>query len=379
MKIVSIFLSATFLLLFACSSPQKTEETVDKKFEITTGVNISHWLSQVYGFSQRDVFFTKDDVRIIDSLGFDHIRLPIDEKEMWNEDGTPIEESFQYMKQAIEWCLEYDLRVIVDLHIIRSFYFNAANNEGMENTLFSDPAEQEHFNNLWRELSDSLKHFPNHMVAYELLNEAVAEDPEDWNNLVAGGIAVVREQEPERIIYVGSNNWQVAATFPDLRVPEGDTNIVLSMHNYDPILFTHYKANWTEFSDFDGEVSYPGYIISEETYDLYKDSYPNFLGLKDARMFYGPETFEEIFKPALQKSQDLGLPLYCGEFGALPYVEREDRLQYYRDIVSVFKKHNISYTAWDYKGLFGIRGWDAETNTNTFLDVELARILVDGE
>lgn len=377
MKLLTLLFSAACFVLVSCTSPQKTEEA-QQTFDIKAGVNISHWLSQVYGFSQRDVFFTKDDVRIIDSLGFDHIRLPIDEKEMWHEDGTPIAESFHYLKQAIEWCLEYNLRVIVDLHIIRSFYFNAINNEGMENTLFSDPAEQEHFYNLWRQLSDSLQHFPNHMVAYELLNEAVAENPEDWNNLVARGIAAVREQEPERIIFVGSNNWQVAQTFPDLKVPQGDTNIVLSMHNYDPIIFTHYKANWTDFAHFAGEVTYPGYIISEETEKQYTGKVSNYI-LNDARTMYGPETFEKIFEPALVKAQELGLPLYCGEFGALPYVEREARLQYYRDIVSVFHKHNISYTAWDYKGLFGIRGWDAETNTNTFLDVELARILVEGK
>ncbi|HPY82673.1 MAG: glycoside hydrolase family 5 protein [Bacteroidales bacterium] len=371
-KLLSI---ASCMFLFACSSPEKKVETTPDTFEITAGVNISHWLSQVYGFSDRATFFTKADVQLIDSLGFDHIRIPIDEKEMWNEDGTPISEAFSYLTHAIEWCLEYNIRVIVDLHIIRSFYFNAGN-EGGENTLFSDPKEQEHFYSLWQELSDTLKRFPTHMVAYELLNEAVAENPEDWNTLVAHGVAVIREQEPTRIIFIGSNNWQIAATFPALRVPENDTNLVLSMHNYDPILFTHYKANWTEFSDFDDSVSYPGIIISEETYEKNKNKYPGFRGFEDGKNAYGPETFETIFKPALEKAQELGLPLYCGEFGALPYVKREHRLQYYRDIVSVFKKHSIAYTAWDYKGLFGIRGWDSETNTNTYLDTELAEIVV---
>jgi endoglucanase len=376
MRKMLFMLPAAAILFFACSNRQKIENR-QERFEISSGVNISHWLSQVYGLSQRDVFFTKDDVRIIDSLGFDHIRLPIDEKEMWDEAGAPIPESFQYMRNAIEWCLEYNLRVIVDLHIIRSFYFNAANNEGMENTLFNDPAEQQHFYSLWRQLSDSLKNFPNSMVAYELLNEAVAENPEDWNNLIAGGVAAVREQEQERIIFVGSNNWQMASTFPVLKVPEADTNIVLSMHNYDPMLFTHYKANWTSFKAFEGDVSYPGPIISEETAKKYAGIAPDYV-LKDALKHYGPQTFEHIFKPALDKSKELGLSLYCGEFGALPTVERNDRLQYYRDIISVFRKHNISYTVWDYKGLFGIRGWDPEANSNTFLDTELANILVNG-
>ena len=53
-------------------------------------------------------------------------------------------------------------------------------------------------------------------LAYELLNEAVAEDPDDWNKLIAKGIEVVRANEPDRVIVVGSNQWQQGHTFKDL-------------------------------------------------------------------------------------------------------------------------------------------------------------------
>ena len=47
------------------------------------------------------------------------------------------------------------------------------------------------------------------MVAYELLNEAVAENPEHWNKLVEGGVKTIRSKEPERVIdrikYVANN------------------------------------------------------------------------------------------------------------------------------------------------------------------------------
>ena len=56
-------------------------------FEIRRGVNLSHWLSQCFGWSPRPTFITEDDVRFIASLGFDHVRIPIDEKELWTEDG----------------------------------------------------------------------------------------------------------------------------------------------------------------------------------------------------------------------------------------------------------------------------------------------------
>ncbi len=361
----------------SCSNQtKKTQEDAPKKFEITSGVNISHWLSQVYGSSDRATFFTKDDVRIIDSLNFDHIRLPVDEEELWDSLGNPYPEAFKYLTDAIDWCMEYDIKVLVDLHIIRSFYFNASN-EGRENTLFSDPVEQEKFFDLWRKLSATLNKYPEHMVAYELLNEAVAENSEDWNNLVAGGIKAIRELEPTRTIFVGSNRWQITATFPELKVPAGDTNLVLSFHNYDPLLVTHYRAEWTSYRDFEDSVSYPGPIITKEVYERNKHLATNegIHAFDEALNKYSPERFEAIFKPAIDKAKELNLPLYCGEFGCLPNIDREGRLQYYRDITEAFKRNGIAYTAWDYKGLFGIRGWDPETNTNTLLDVELAEIL----
>lgn len=104
--------------------------------------------------------FTEADVRFIAKQGFDHIRLPVDEKELWSPDGRPIEREFQRLLAAIDWCRKSGLRVIVDLHTINSHHFNAAN-EGLHNTLWYDPAAQEHLLSLWRELSIRLRHSPS--------------------------------------------------------------------------------------------------------------------------------------------------------------------------------------------------------------------------
>ena len=54
-------------------------------------MNIAHWLSQVFGWSPRATFFTEEDVKLIKNLGFDHIRMPIDEEQMWTEEGEKID------------------------------------------------------------------------------------------------------------------------------------------------------------------------------------------------------------------------------------------------------------------------------------------------
>ena len=381
MKKLLIFVCT--IALFSCSTSNKPQESKNAKtpmnpsgFVINRGINISHWLSQLYGTrGQQLTFFTKDDVRLLDSLGFDHIRLPIDEENLWDENGKPIAEMFDYLKKAIQWSLEYNMRVIVDLHIIRSFHFNAGN-DGKVNRLFTDPKEQKKFYKLWETLSDSLKSFPESMVAYELLNEPDAPTPEDWNKLVAGGIKTIRAREPERVIFVGSNKWQITSTFPDLKVPKGDKNIILSFHSYEPLLFTHFRADWTEFKDFNDSVSYPT-IITQEVFDrnthFTQGNSPEFF--KEALQTFSPEKYEKMFQPAIIKARELGLQLYCGEFGALPTTQREHRLQYYKDIIEAFNKNNIAYAAWDYKGNFGIREWDTGTQQNGALDSELSNIL----
>ena len=371
-----------FLLLSVLASCRFISEERDRqadessRFEIGKGINISHWLSQVTPWMKRDTFITRTDIQQIASFGFDHIRIPIDEAELWDESGKPVEEAFSYLKQCLDWCREYKLRAIVDLHILRSHHFNAGNNEG-KITLWNDTVAQMNFIGLWDDISVQLKHYPVDMLAYELLNEPVADDPEDWNKLIARTVVSIRKTEPRRILIIGSNMWQTAKNFPYLKVPEGDTNIILSVHTYDPMPVTHYKASWTALKDYDGPVRYPGISIAEEDVEKYTtEGSLTRNAIYEFNRNYNAGEFEEILRPAIEKAKFLKLRLYCGEFGCLPTPPREIRLAYYRDITSVFEKYDISYAAWDYKGDFAIVPYDRKAAVNLNPDMELINILL---
>ena len=80
------------LSLFSCETT--TEKSVNE-FSVKRGTNVAHWLSQSSRRGvERDKFFIKKDVERIAAMGFDHIRLPIDEVQMWDEDGNKNEEAF---------------------------------------------------------------------------------------------------------------------------------------------------------------------------------------------------------------------------------------------------------------------------------------------
>lgn len=349
-------------------------------FIIRRGTNLSHWLSQDFGWQPRLDWITENDLRFIARLGFDHVRLAIDEKEMWREDGSQNQESFALMLKAIGWARTNRLRVIVDLHTIRSHHFNAAN-EGGHNTLFTDPKAREHFLDLWRQLSAHLRDLPVDAVAYEIMNEPVADDAEDWNRLVAVSHAAIRQLEPNRVLIIGSNRWQIPSTLPLLKVPAGDRNIILSTHTYAPMVFTHYTASWVATHIYTGPVHYPGRIISPENYsDLMK----KVAGNNQADLFanaeddWGPTRLAREFEPAIRRARELGLQLYCGEFGCLPSVPRADRLAYYRDFIGTMESNGMAWANWEYKGDFGLFEWHGNKQTTGAPDMELIETMLSG-
>jgi endoglucanase len=345
-------------------------------FEIKKGVNLSHWLSQNFGWSPKATFITEMDIKFIDSIGYDHIRIPIDEQELWDESGKPIEESFNYLTQCLNWSTKYKLRAIVDLHIIRSHYFNAAN-EGGTNTLWTDTNAQNTFMKLWIELSNRLKNYPVNMVAYELMNEPVAQNPDDWNKLIERATKTVRALEPDRVLIIGSNRWQIPQTFPYLKVPANDKNIILSTHTYSPIHFTHHLANWVSSKMYKGPVHYPGQTVPDAEYEKYVDKNDSVFvkAMEGSREVYNKQIIAEELLPAIKKAKELNLQLYCGEFGCLPHVDRADRLKYYSDLVSAFRENGIAYCNWEYKGDFGIYTFDFEKLVSLAPDVDLIHIL----
>ncbi len=320
----------------------------DGAFAIHRGTNISHWLSQSdRRGEERARFFTEKDVEFIASLGFDHIRLPADEEQLWDEAGKREPEAFQLLHNAIGWCQKKNLRVIVDLHILRSHHFNEA-----VKPLWTDPKAQEKFFALWRDLSAELKKYPVSLVAYELMNEPVADDAEQWNKLVETLVRQIRRDEPHRKIVIGSNKWQSVDTFDQLRIPPGDRDIILSFHFYTPMLITHYKAGWTGVGKYTGPVHYPGWIVDPN--DIKNLSEDMARLARDNNGFFNREKLESLLAKPLALAKKLDLPLYCGEWGALPTTPREVRLQWYRDMRANLEKHNIAWANWDYKGGFGI-------------------------
>ena len=376
MKRIISYLAFVAVMILAVTACSKKEEGATNNFRIKRGTNVSHWLSQNNedrGEARR-LHIQEDDFARLDSLGFDFVRLPIDEVQFWDEEGNKLPEAWELMTNAINWAEKHHLRTIVDLHIIRSHYFNAVNEGGSNaNTLFTSEKAQQDLINMWYQLSDVLKGYSVDSVAYEFMNEPVAEDHEQWNQLIAKVHKALREREPQRTLVIGSNMWQSYGTIKYLKVPENDKNIILSFHYYNPMILTHYGAWWTPIGKYTGKVNYPGVLVSKEDYDAASDSVKAVI---DENKFtteeWNIDRIRADFKDAIEAAKKYNLQLFCGEWGVYEPVDRELAYKWTKDMLTVFDEFNIAWTTWCYDADFGF--WDQKKHD--FKDKGLVDLLM---
>ena len=367
-------ISATMILSSCTEQPSEAGKVND--FRIKRGTNLSHWLSQSEERGEaRQQHIQEDDFERLEQLGFDFVRIPIDEVQFWDEEGNKLPEAWDLLTMALDMSVKHHLRAIVDLHIIRSHYFNAVNEEGKDaNTLFTSEESQQQLINMWYQLSDVLKGYSNDSVAYEFMNEPVADDHEQWNQLVAKVHKALREREPQRTLVIGSNLWQSSETIKYLKVPEGDKNIILSFHYYNPSILTHYGAWWTPIGKYTGKVNYPGILVSKEDYEAAPDS------LKPQLEPYTKEEWNidrirSDFKDAIAAAKKYDLQLFCGEWGVYEPVDRDLAYKWTKDMLAVFDEFDIAWTTWCYDADFGF--WDQKKND--YKDKGLVDILMSGK
>ena len=342
-------------------------------FKIKRGTNVSHWLSQSEARGEmRRLHIQEEDFARLEKLGFDFVRIPIDEVQFWDEKGNNLPEAWTLLTNALDWARKHNLRAIVDLHIIRSHYFNAVNEGGSSaNTLFTSEKSQQDLINLWYQLSDVLKGYSTDWVAYEFMNEPVADEHEQWNQLVAKVHKALRAREPQRTLVVGSNRWQGYETMKYLKVPQGDKNIVLSFHYYNPMILTHYSAWWTPIGKYKGKIHYPGILVSKEDYEAAPDDIKAELE-PYTRQVWDINKIREDFKDAIAVAKKYGLQLFCGEWGIYENTDREMGYQWMKDMLNVFDEFNIAWTTWCYDADFGF--WDQQRDC--FKDKPLVDLLM---
>lgn len=319
------------------------------EFKISRGVNIGNWLSQSWVMGeQREKIFSEEDIELLAANGFDHIRLPVDEAQLFNTDMTLNESTVELIHRTVDCCVEHGLKVIFDLHILRSFNF--LDNDA---PLWKSKEEQDKLVDMWRDIQGILRDYPVTSVAYEILNEAVAPTDGQWSDLMLRVVSMIRETEKDRVIVLGANMQNQVGHVKNIIVPEGDRNILLSFHFYEPLLITHYQASWTQLRNlhFIGPMHYPGQLIPDDVYAALNDEEKTVV--EPYNHFYDKEWMRQMWQEAVDYAKTKGIGLYLGEFGCLVNCGEEVRLAWFKDVVDLCRELGIPYTMWEYNSQFG--------------------------
>lgn len=320
--------------------------------QLQKGINLGGYLSQC---SHKEVhyeeFIRQEDIKQIAEWGFDHIRLPIDYNVLESEDGVVKESGFRRVRRVIDWCKDYQLNIILDLHKAYGYDFNDAGDE-TKNNLFSSEILQKRFVDLWIAIVNHFGRDEN--VAFELLNEVVEQENADaWNQLIRATLTEIRKRNQTAPIIYGGIQWNSVKTLKLLDVPQ-DENIIFTFHFYEPLLFTHQKAHWMPTMNPDRTVNYPDSM----NYYREKSRELGFQGevLRSAKSkTMGVEFMEEMIQEAIVAAENAGVSLYCGEFGVIDQAPVEDTLRWFCDVDKLFRKYDIGCAVWTYKEMdFGI-------------------------
>jgi endoglucanase len=314
------------------------------------GVNASMWFAQARDYSPARLrsYTTADDIALMHSMGFDHIRLSIDGDELLR-DASPNGLNAVFVTEldtTVNTMLKDGLRVIVDVHPSDKF----------KHQLRTEDAAVLRFCALWTALAGHYAQTDPDRVFFEVLNEPEFENAQRWATVQTHAIAAIRQAAPHHTIIATAQRYSGLTDLLTLE-PVADTNVIYTFHDYEPFPFTHQGAGWTmeQVKPLRG-VPYPSSpeniapVVSQEQ-KLIDQHWINTYGLDrwDATRIRSEVNFAGKWA-ALHH-----VPVYCGEFGVYQaFADPAMRVAWLRDTRTALEEQGIGWAVWDYQGSFAV-------------------------
>ena len=246
--------------------------------------------------------------------GFDSIRLPV----RWSAHAsmeapyTIDPEFFERVDWAIEQGLKRDMPVLLDLHHYRETY--------------ADPhPHKERYLGLWKQIAPHYKDYPDTLL-FEPMNEPdEALTPEIWNDWLVDALAIIRVSNPDRTVVIGPGEDNTVAFLKDLKLPEDDRNIIVTIHFYHPLSFTHQGAEWFTWVDASEWLGNQWRAEGEQ-----------------ARLV------DEEFDIALAWGKEHDRPLHLGEFGSIKLADMDSRAAWTAYVAEAAVSRGMSFHYWEF-------------------------------
>jgi endoglucanase len=245
--------------------------------------------------------------------GFDTVRLVTSPFAHMDAEDRIAPAWLATLDQMVASALANDLTPIIDLHDTRE----------CESDL---PACERKVLAFWRQVAPRYQHAPV-SVLFEILNEphAVLTAPA-WNTLLHQALALIRQSNPTRNVIVGPAGWSSVEQLPTLELPAEDRHIIVTVHYYSPMTFTHQGAPWVK-----------------ETKDL-------------SGVTYGtPADWRKVmadFDMVKNWSDRHHRPIFLGEFGAYEKGDLVSRMHYDNYVARAAELHGFPWAYWQFDSDF---------------------------
>jgi endoglucanase len=258
--------------------------------------------------------------KLMSELGFSHVRIPIRWATSARSSETPpyiIDQTFvNRIQQVVDTALKYNLHPIINMHHHES--------------LFEDPdGQKDRFLAQWEQIADFFKNYPDSLI-FEVLNEPHNNlTPEKWNDFFEQALEIIRENNPTRVVLLGTAEYGGLAGVRHLQIPD-DPYIILSVHYYNPFEFTHQGASWVG----DGATAWLG----TKWYDTEAER----------------QTIINEFSYTKQFAGEHNIPVHVGEFGAYSNADMDSRVRWTTFLARWFEEQGFSWAYWEFSAGFGI-------------------------
>jgi endoglucanase len=316
------------------------------------GVSLSNCLEAPPGDDWGMQYDPADFVRIR-AEGFDHVRIPI----AWHHYTGPPPEHLLATQLVAKVDRLVALGTASRLGVVLNLqHFDA---------FMDDPKGQTpKFLAVWEQIARHYAGAPP-SVAFELLNEPNS----NATTAVVGpiyeeAIRSIRRSCTQRTIFVGPGNWNSVYDLDDLRLPAWDRNLVVTLHCYEPFLFTHQGTSWTAPMTATTNILYPGPPRGAVEPDAACTNLPYVVDWLARYNLYPAETNPSNrrhvrlqMERARVWSAYYGRPIHVGEFGCYRQVDPASRVSHLYDTRNAIEDAGFGWAMWDWKSSFGY--WDS--------------------
>jgi endoglucanase len=313
MNLQRILVSLFLLTTLVCRAEPQPTDAFEQNHKLGRGVNILGydpiWRNREHARFKAKYF------HLLKEAGFDSVRINL--------------YPFRYMDSTNNWALApgwfhvldwavaeaqgQGLNAILDLH-----EYTAMGNQ--------PEANKPKFLAAWHQLGAHYQNAPASLF-FELLNEPSHKlTPELWNQYLKEGLQVIRQTNPSRTVIIGPAYWNSIDHLAELDLPESDTNLIVTVHYYVPMEFTHQGAAWVNRQ--------------------------NKVGVD----WLGTDQEQGVLNGNFDKAAAWGKahhrPIFLGEFGSYDKAPMESRVRYTSAVARAAEARGWSWAYWQFDSDF---------------------------